>query len=227
MADSISRRLNDRELLARTVTTKLRYGDFTTRTRSTTLATGTDEADRIYKLACELLDGRSTNGRVRSGSSASACRGSAPRRSSRSSSVRVRETRSRDRHTPWWLEEAPPDEAAPALARDVEADVAIVGGGYCGLWTARALKERCAGPPRRARRGRALRPRPERPQRGLRPRLLEHARLGSATSSATHVRSSSPAPATGSSPRCAHSARTSGCARRGCSRSRRRPVRNR
>ncbi len=44
--------------------------------------------------------------------------------------------------TVWWLEEAPPDEAAPALARDVEADVAIVGGGYCGLWTARALKER-------------------------------------------------------------------------------------
>jgi DNA polymerase IV len=56
MSDSLSRRLNDRELLARTVTTKLRYGDFTTRTRSTTLATGTDEADRIYALACELLD---------------------------------------------------------------------------------------------------------------------------------------------------------------------------
>jgi DNA polymerase IV len=56
MSDSISRRLNDRGLLARTVTTKLRYGDFTTRTRSTTLATGTDEADRIHALACELLD---------------------------------------------------------------------------------------------------------------------------------------------------------------------------
>ena len=56
MSESLSRRLNDRELLARTVTTKLRYGDFTTRTRSTTIATGTDEADRIYALACELLD---------------------------------------------------------------------------------------------------------------------------------------------------------------------------
>ena len=44
--------------------------------------------------------------------------------------------------TIWWLEEAPPDEAAPALARDLEVDVAIVGGGYCGLWTALTLKER-------------------------------------------------------------------------------------
>lgn len=56
MSESLSRRLNDRGLLARTVTTKLRYGDFTTRTRTTTLATGTDEADRIHALACELLD---------------------------------------------------------------------------------------------------------------------------------------------------------------------------
>jgi glycine/D-amino acid oxidase-like deaminating enzyme len=44
--------------------------------------------------------------------------------------------------TPWWLEEAPPDEAAAPLARNIEVDVAIVGGGYCGLWTALALKER-------------------------------------------------------------------------------------
>ncbi len=56
MSDSISRRLSDRGLLARTVTTKLRYGDFTTRTRSMTLGSGTDEADRIHSLACELLD---------------------------------------------------------------------------------------------------------------------------------------------------------------------------
>lgn len=56
MSESLSRRLHDRGLLARTVTTKLRYGDFTTRTRATTLATGTDEADRIHALACELLD---------------------------------------------------------------------------------------------------------------------------------------------------------------------------
>ncbi len=31
---------------------------------------------------------------------------------------------------------------APPLDGDVEADVAIVGGGYTGLWTALALKER-------------------------------------------------------------------------------------
>ncbi|HET9675656.1 MAG TPA: FAD-binding oxidoreductase [Gaiellaceae bacterium] len=43
---------------------------------------------------------------------------------------------------PWWLEDAPPDEAAPPLARDLDADVAIVGGGYCGLWTALALHRR-------------------------------------------------------------------------------------
>jgi DNA polymerase-4 len=56
MAESLSRRLHDRGLLARTVTTKLRYGDFTTRTRSTTLPTGIDDADRIAALACGLLD---------------------------------------------------------------------------------------------------------------------------------------------------------------------------
>jgi glycine/D-amino acid oxidase-like deaminating enzyme len=43
---------------------------------------------------------------------------------------------------PWWLLEAPPDPAAPPLQGDAEADVAIVGGGYTGLWTALALAER-------------------------------------------------------------------------------------
>jgi glycine/D-amino acid oxidase-like deaminating enzyme len=42
----------------------------------------------------------------------------------------------------WWLEEAGAEEAAPPLEGDMEADVAIVGGGYTGLWTALALKER-------------------------------------------------------------------------------------
>jgi DNA polymerase-4 len=56
MAESIGRRLRDRGLIARTITTKLRYGDFTTRTRSTTLSAATDEAERIHALACELLD---------------------------------------------------------------------------------------------------------------------------------------------------------------------------
>jgi len=44
--------------------------------------------------------------------------------------------------TPWWLEEAPPDPEAPALAGDSEADVAIVGAGYTGLWTALTLRRR-------------------------------------------------------------------------------------
>jgi glycine/D-amino acid oxidase-like deaminating enzyme len=47
----------------------------------------------------------------------------------------------------WWLEEAlaaegEADTVAPPLDGDAEADVAIVGGGYTGLWTALALKER-------------------------------------------------------------------------------------
>jgi glycine/D-amino acid oxidase-like deaminating enzyme len=46
---------------------------------------------------------------------------------------------------PWWLEEAPPDPEAEPLAGDAEADVAIVGGGYTGLWTALELKRRDAG----------------------------------------------------------------------------------
>jgi glycine/D-amino acid oxidase-like deaminating enzyme len=45
----------------------------------------------------------------------------------------------------WWLEEArayKPTEIAPALAGELEVDVAIVGGGYTGLWTALALHDR-------------------------------------------------------------------------------------
>jgi glycine/D-amino acid oxidase-like deaminating enzyme len=43
---------------------------------------------------------------------------------------------------PWWWDEAGADEVAPTLEGDVSADVCIVGGGYTGLWTALALKER-------------------------------------------------------------------------------------
>ena len=45
----------------------------------------------------------------------------------------------------WWLEQALAAEEprpAPALAGDLDVDVAIVGGGYTGLWTALALRER-------------------------------------------------------------------------------------
>jgi glycine/D-amino acid oxidase-like deaminating enzyme len=43
---------------------------------------------------------------------------------------------------PWWWDEAGADEPAPALEGDVAADVCVIGGGYTGLWTALALKER-------------------------------------------------------------------------------------
>jgi glycine/D-amino acid oxidase-like deaminating enzyme len=43
---------------------------------------------------------------------------------------------------PWWLEEAPPVEPEPSLEGEAEADVAIVGGGYTGLWTALAARKR-------------------------------------------------------------------------------------
>ncbi len=45
----------------------------------------------------------------------------------------------------WWLEEARahrPTEIAAALEGELDVDVAIVGGGYTGLWTALALHER-------------------------------------------------------------------------------------
>jgi glycine/D-amino acid oxidase-like deaminating enzyme len=40
----------------------------------------------------------------------------------------------------WWLDEAPPDPVAPPLEGEASVDVAIVGGGFTGLWTALALK---------------------------------------------------------------------------------------
>lgn len=52
---------------------------------------------------------------------------------------------------PWWLDEALDAEGldesaraaqAPRLTDEIEVDVAVVGGGYTGLWTALALRER-------------------------------------------------------------------------------------
>jgi DNA polymerase-4 len=56
MAAGLSEHLTRRGQVARTVTTKLRYPDFSIRTRSTSLQVGTDDAARIGTLACELLD---------------------------------------------------------------------------------------------------------------------------------------------------------------------------
>src|SRR5436190_843631 len=55
-ATRLSEHLRNRSQVARTVTTKLRYPDFSIRTRSTSLPVGTDDGDRIGELACALLD---------------------------------------------------------------------------------------------------------------------------------------------------------------------------
>jgi DNA polymerase-4 len=56
MADSLAGYLRREGETARTVTTKVRYPDFAIRSRSTTLPVGTDDADRIWEVACGLLD---------------------------------------------------------------------------------------------------------------------------------------------------------------------------
>ncbi len=56
MADDVAAHLRRNGLTARTVTTKLRYTDFSIRSRSTTLGAPIDDADLIGDLACRLLD---------------------------------------------------------------------------------------------------------------------------------------------------------------------------
>jgi DNA polymerase IV len=56
MAEKVAEHLRARGQVARTVTTKVRYPDFSIRTRSTSLAVGTDDAERVGELACSLLD---------------------------------------------------------------------------------------------------------------------------------------------------------------------------
>jgi DNA polymerase IV len=56
MAVSVAGYLTSSGRTARTVTTKVRYQDFSIRSRSTTLAAGTDDAERIGELACSNLD---------------------------------------------------------------------------------------------------------------------------------------------------------------------------
>src|SRR5439155_10532064 len=51
----LSEHLRNRSQVARTVTTKLRYPDFSIRTRSTSLPVGTDDGDRIGEPAWDLL----------------------------------------------------------------------------------------------------------------------------------------------------------------------------
>ncbi|HET9506800.1 MAG TPA: DNA polymerase IV, partial [Gaiellaceae bacterium] len=56
MALRLGEHLRRDGLAARTVTTKLRYADFSIRSRSTSLDVGIDDATRIGDLACALLD---------------------------------------------------------------------------------------------------------------------------------------------------------------------------
>jgi DNA polymerase-4 len=56
MAAQVAERLEKGRQTARTVTTKVRYPDFSIRSRSTTLPVATDDAGRIAELACGLLD---------------------------------------------------------------------------------------------------------------------------------------------------------------------------
>jgi DNA polymerase IV len=56
MAEHVAGHLQRSGEVARTVTAKLRYTDFSIRSRSLTLPVGTDEAERIGELACSLLD---------------------------------------------------------------------------------------------------------------------------------------------------------------------------
>jgi DNA polymerase-4 len=56
LSELVSERLRNSGLSGRTVTAKLRYGDFSIRTRSTTLPAAVDEATVIGEVACSLLD---------------------------------------------------------------------------------------------------------------------------------------------------------------------------
>ena len=56
MAREVAEHLQKRGQVARTVTTKLRYADFSIRSRSTSLDVGIDDAEQIADLACRLLD---------------------------------------------------------------------------------------------------------------------------------------------------------------------------
>ena len=55
MSEQLAEHLTKQGEAARTVTTKVRYPDFSIRSRSTTLPVGTTDADRIGELACVLL----------------------------------------------------------------------------------------------------------------------------------------------------------------------------
>jgi DNA polymerase IV len=56
LAKLVAERLTRSQLSGRTVTAKLRYSDFSIRTRSTTLSAAVDDSETIGEVACGLLD---------------------------------------------------------------------------------------------------------------------------------------------------------------------------
>lgn len=56
-SDSVVARLKRHGFFARTVTIKVRFGDFTTHTRSRSFSGGTDSAERVFRAGRELLAG--------------------------------------------------------------------------------------------------------------------------------------------------------------------------
>ena len=56
LSEIVAERLTASGQAGRTVTTKVRYPDFSIRSRSTTLPVGIDDPERIWELACTLLD---------------------------------------------------------------------------------------------------------------------------------------------------------------------------
>ena len=56
LSQLVAERLEAAGQVGRTVTTKVRYPDFSIRSRSTSLSVGIDEAERIWELACACLD---------------------------------------------------------------------------------------------------------------------------------------------------------------------------
>jgi len=55
LAGKVARRMRREKIKGRTITLKVKYGDFRTITRSTTLSESTDDGFEIYEVACRLL----------------------------------------------------------------------------------------------------------------------------------------------------------------------------
>ena len=114
-----------------------------------------------------------------------------------------------------WLTEAglSTDDAAPALEGDTRADVCIIGGGFCGLWTAIRLKQRDPSIDIAIIEAGSVRQRRERTQRRLRAELVGQVRLPSARFAPRTRRCGSHAPRPMPWARSASSALTTGLTR--------------